>query len=203
MKNDELVDFNKELIDEVNEELEHSNGTESTFTSVFLTYLAEFGEAKTADAEVSYCMKESEKFKVNAYTYSEYFQSLTLIVSCYEKNGKVEKLNKSETAKICRQATKFYKLCCSNSNIFDEMEESSNEYALYNFIKDKKDKIENLYVVLLTNKLVNCDLPEDTMINKTSVKYDVWDIERLVQAAYQRKETEKLIIRFKNKYSIR
>ncbi|MBR5710242.1 MAG: AIPR family protein [Thermoguttaceae bacterium] len=203
MKNDELVGFNKELIDEVNEEREHLNGTESAFTSVFLTYLSEFGETKTADAEVSYCMKESEKFKVNAYAYSEYFQSLTLIVSCYEKSGKIEKLNKSETAKICRQATKFYKLCCSNSSIFDEMEESSNEYALYNFIKDIKDKIENLYVVLLTNKLVNCEWPEDTMINKTSVKYDIWDIERLVQGAYQRKEAEKLIIRFKSKYKYR
>ena len=65
------------------------------------------------------------------------------------------------------------------------------------------DNVENLYIILLTNKLVNGDLPEDTMINKTAVKYDVWDIERLVQAVYQRKETEKLVIRFKNKYRYR
>ena len=83
------------------------------------------------------------------------------------------------------------------------MEESSNEYMLYDFIRANKNKIENLYVVLLTNKLVNSELPEDTMISKTSVKYDVWDIERLVQAVYQRKEAEKLVIRFKNKYRYR
>lgn len=83
------------------------------------------------------------------------------------------------------------------------MEESSNEYMLYEFIKSNKDNIENLYIILLTNKLVNGDLPEDTMINKTTVKYDVWDIERLVQAVYQRKEAEKLVIRFKNKYKYR
>lgn len=204
MENHELNDFNRELIEEVKEyAAENSEHTESAFTSVFLSYLSDFGETKTADAEVSYCIKESEKFKVNAFAYSEYFQSLTLIVSCYEKNGKIERLNKLDTAKICRQASKFYKLCCASNSIFDEMEESSNEYALYEFIKSNKDNVENLYIILLTNKLVNGDLPEDTMINKTAVKYDVWDIERLVQAVYQRKETEKLVIRFKNKYRYR
>lgn len=204
MENRELDDFNRELIEEVKEyAAEHSELTESAFTSVFLSYLSEFGETKTADAEVSYCVKESEKFKVNAFAYSEYFQSLTLIVSCYEKNGKIEKLNKSDTAKLCKQASKFYKLCCASNNVFEEMEESSNEYMLYEFIKSNRDNIENLYIILLTNKLVNGDLPEDTMINKTPVKYDVWDIERLVQAIYQRKGTEKLVIRFKNKYKYR
>lgn len=204
MENHELNDFNRELIEEVKEyAAENSEHTESAFTSVFLSYLSDFGETKTADAEVSYCIKESEKFKVNAFAYSEYFQSLTLIVSYYEKNGKIERLNKLDTAKICRQASKFYKLCCASNSIFDEMEESSNEYALYEFIKSNKDNVENLYIILLTNKLVNGDLPEDTMINKTAVKYDVWDIERLVQAVYQRKETEKLVIRFKNKYRYR
>ena len=204
MENHELNDFNREFIEEVKEYAdENSENTESAFTSVFLSYLSDFGEAKTADAEVSYCMKESEKFKVNAFAYSEYFQSLTLIVSCYEKSGKIERLSKLDTAKICRQASKLYKLCCASNSIFNEMEESSNEYMLYEFIKSNKDNIENLYIILLTNKLVNGDLPEDTMINKTAVKYDVWDIERLVQAVYQRKEAEKLVIRFKNKYRYR
>ena len=204
MENRELVDFNQEFIEEVKEyATEHSELTETAFTNVFLSYLSDFGETKTADAEVTYCMKESEKIKVNAFSFSEYFQSLTLIVSCYEKNGKIEKLNKADTVKICKQASKFYKLCCASSSLFEEMEESSNEYMLYEFIKSNKDNIENLYIILLTNKLVNGDLPEDTMINKTTVKYDVWDIERLVQAVYQRKEAEKLVIRFKNKYKYR
>lgn len=204
MENRELVDFNQEFIEEVKEyATEHSELTETAFTNVFLSYLSDFGETKTADAEVSYCMKESEKIKVNAYAYSEYFQSLTLIVSCYEKNGKIEKLNKTDTVKICKQASRFYKLCCASNSMFEEMEESSNEYMLYEFIKTNKDNIENLYIILLTNKLVNGDLPEDTMINKTTVKFDVWDIERLVQAVFQRKEAEKLVIRFKNKYKYR
>lgn len=117
-----------------------------------------------------------------------------------KKNGSIEKLNKVNTAKICKQASRFYKLCCSNTELFDEMEETSNEYKFYEFVQKNKKHIENLYVVLITNKLVNGDLPEDVMINKTSVKYDVWDIERLVQGVYQRKEAEKLTVRFKNKY---
>ena len=72
MDNLELIDFNLELMEEVKAYAsEHSEGSESAFTSVFLSYLADFGETKTADAEVSYCMKESEKFKVNAYSFSE------------------------------------------------------------------------------------------------------------------------------------
>lgn len=201
MESRELVDFNQELIEEVKTySAENGENSESSFTNIFLSYLSDFNETKTADSEVLFCQKESEKIKVNAYAYSEYFQSLTLIVSCYEKNGNIEKLGKLDTAKICRQASKFYKLCCSSTELFDEMEETSNEYKLYEFIQENKENIETLYVVLITNKLVNGDLPEDTMINKTSVKYDVWDIERLVQGVYQRKEAEKLVIRFKNKY---
>lgn len=201
MENRELYDFNQELIEEIKTySAENYENSESSFTNVFLSYLSDFGETKTADSEVLFCSKESEKIKVNAYAFSEYFQSLTLIISCYEKNGNIEKINKADTAKICRQASKFYKLCCSSSELFDEMEETSNEYKLYEFIQSNKEHIENLYIVLITNKLVNGDLPEDTMINKTSVKYDVWNIERLVQAVYQRKEAEQLVIRFKNKY---
>jgi len=197
----ELVDFNQELIEEVKiYSIENDENSESSFTAVFLSYLSDFGETKTADSEIMYCIKESEKIKINAYAYSDYFQSLTLIVSCYEKNGSIEKLNKVNTAKICKQASRFYKLCCSNTELFDEMEETSNEYKFYEFVQKNKKHIENLYVVLITNKLVNGDLPEDVMINKTSVKYDVWDIERLVQGVYQRKEAEKLTVRFKNKY---
>lgn len=201
MESRELVDFNQELIEEVKiYSIENDENSESSFTAVFLSYLSDFGETKTADSEIMYCIKESEKIKINAYAYSDYFQSLTLIVSCYEKNGSIEKLNKVNTAKICKQASRFYKLCCSNTELFDEMEETSNEYKFYEFVQKNKKHIENLYVVLITNKLVNGDLPEDVMINKTSVKYDVWDIERLVQGVYQRKEAEKLTVRFKNKY---
>ena len=201
MESRELVDFNQELIEEVKiYSIENDENSESSFTAVFLSYLSDFGETKTADSEIMYCIKESEKIKINAYAYSDYFQSLTLIVSCYEKNGSIEKLNKVNTAKICKQASRFYKLCCSNTELFDEMEETSNEYKFYEFVQKNKKHIENLYVVLITNKLVNGDLPEDVMINKTSLKYDVWDIERLVQGVYQRKEAEKLTVRFKNKY---
>ena len=43
MENRELNDFNQELIEEVKEYAsEHSENTESSFTSVFLSYLADF-----------------------------------------------------------------------------------------------------------------------------------------------------------------
>lgn len=204
MEISKLSDFNKELMEDVKiYASENSENTESAFTNVFLSYLSEFGETRTADSQVMYCVKEAEKIKVNAYAFNEYFHSLTLVVSCYDKNIELGKINKTETAKICKQASRFFKLCCGSSKVFEEMEESSNEYALYELIQDNRDEIDTLYVILLTNKLVNGDLPEDVMINKIPVKYDVWDIERLVQSVYQRKEADKLIVRFKNKYKYR
>lgn len=89
MESRELVDFNQELIEEVKiYSIENDENSESSFTAVFLSYLSDFGETKTADSEIMYCIKESEKIKINAYAYSDYFQSLTLIVSCYEKKRK-------------------------------------------------------------------------------------------------------------------
>ena len=80
------------------------------------------------------------------------------------------------------------------------MEESSDNYRLYEYISDIMPKIDNLSVILITNKQLKGDIPDDTYINKIPVKYDVWDIERIAKAVFQRKETAKLVIRFKTKY---
>lgn len=197
-----INDFNNELVEEIHRYLdEHSCSAEGAFTSIFLSYLTEHGETRVSNAEIVYCYNSIHKFKINAYVYDEYFQTLTLVISLYNNRNTIEKINKSDVAKNCKYASKFYKLCSGTVNIFDDMEESSDSYQLYEYISSIINKVDNVSVILITNKqLKSNDIPEDTYINKTPVKYDVWDIERLAKAVFQKKETDQLIIRIKSKY---
>lgn len=198
---DYVNNFNSELLEEVhNFSNENSIGTESAFTSVFISYLTEHEETNVANAHITYCSNDKEKIKVNAFAYNEYFQSLTLVVSCFNNRETIEKINKTDCTKFCKKALKFFRLCCGSSEILSEFEESSDIYQLYEFILGIKENIDNVSIVFLTNKLASNEIPDDTVVNKYRIKYDIWDIERLAQIVYRKRENQKLRIRFKNKY---
>ena len=102
-----IEDFNTELVEEVHKySNEHSVLSENAF--VFLSYLTEHRESRVANAEITNVSSTAEKFKVNAYVYDEYFQTLTLVVSLFNNRNDIEKLNKTETAKLSKYASKFF-----------------------------------------------------------------------------------------------
>lgn len=196
-----IDDFNVELVEEIHKySTENSVSGENAFTSVFLSYLTEHGETRVSNAEVVYCMSDADNFKVNAFVYDEYFQTLTLVVSLFNNRNDIEKINKAEITRQCKSVTRFFKLCTSKSTHFEDMEETSDNYRLFEYVTENLPNIDNLNVILITNKQCKGDIPEDTYINKISVKYDVWDIERLAKAVFEKKATDQLIIRFKTKY---
>ena len=199
--NSQYDELNSSLIEDVRRQIsENGDSTENAFTSVFISYLTEHGETKVANSTVAYCSNSQDKVKVNAYAYDEYFQTLTLVVSLYNNRCEIAKLNKTDATKICKQATKMAKMCLSKSpSELQELEESGNIYKLYEFISGLPS-IDNISIILLTNKIAGKEIPEDTAINKIPVKYDIWDIERLAQIVFQKRDTEKLVIRFKTKY---
>lgn len=200
MITDQMRQFNEELIEEVREYRENEKcSTEDAFTSVFSSYVIDAGESFLNNCNVLSYRKEYEKAKINAYVYDEYFQTLTLAVSVFENRKDISKMGKVDINKNVKQATKFYRMC--KSGYFNDVEETDPGYIIAEYINDYEREIENIKVVLLTNKETVPEIPESIKIDKISVKFDVWDLERICQSLYQNKSHEDLVIKFQNKYN--
>lgn len=202
MLNDKVLEFYEELREEVQDYVK-SNGPVSVntaFKTLFLSYLTEAGETLVSDCTLVDFKKDSENMRLDGYAFSEYFHSLTLLVSKYQSKGIPEKIKKTEIDKQLRKAVKFYKTC--QTDFFEDLEESSDGYQAYKFIKDHKADIETVNIILLTNDETIQFVPEDTAHGKVAIKFDVWDIERLYQSVFSGTAIERqLVVKLKKKYN--
>lgn len=200
MVTDQMRQFNEELIEEVREYRENEKcSTEDAFTNVFSSYVIDAGESFLNNCNVLSYKKDYEIAKINAYVYDEYFQTLTLAVSVFENRPEISKMGKVDVTKNAKQATKFYRMC--KSGYFENVEETDPGYIISEYINDYEREIENIKVVLLTNKETVPETPDSIKIDKVTVKFEVWDLERICQSLYQNKSHEDLVIRFQNRYN--
>lgn len=200
MLSDKILEFYSELLDEtISYSKENSIGTLLAFKNVFVSYLQEAGVTSLADCEIVNFKRTAEKMRLDGYAYSEYFHSQTLLISDFNQKPKIEKLGKTDIDKVLKQAVKFYRRC--KTNYFEEAEESGEGYKAYEYIKQYSEKTEVVNIVLITNNEAVLYVPEDIIIGKITIKFDVWDIERLYQCLFQNVQAAQVVIRLKSKYS--
>lgn len=201
MLNNKILDFYGELREDIAEQIKTREfpSTNAAFKSVFLSYLVETGDTLLADCSFVDFKKDVDKIKLDGYCFSEYFNSLTLLVSLYEPKQQPGKIGKTEIDRTLRKALKFYKYC--DTDYFQALEESSEGYQAYEFINSHKRDIETVSIVLITNNETVPFVPEDSKAGKVTIKFDVWDIERLYSAVFTGEDrTRELVIRLKKKY---
>lgn len=200
MVTEQMRQFNEELIEEVREYKNNDKcSTEDAFTNVFSTYVIDAGESFMNNCNIMSYKKDFEKAKINGYVYDEYFQTLTLVVSVFENRAEVAKMGKTDITKYSKQATKFYRMC--KAGYFENVEETDPGYIISEYINGYEREIENIRVILMTNRETTPDIPDSVKIDKVMVKFDVWDLERVCQSLYQKKSHEDLVVRFQNKYN--
>lgn len=199
MLSDKILEFYSELLDEtISYSKDNSVGTLLAFKNVFVSYLQEAGVTSLADCEIVNFKKTSEKMRLDGYAYSEYFRSLTLLVCDFNQKPQIEKLWKMDIDKALKQASKFYRIC--KTKYFEEAEESGEGYKAYEYIKQYSSETEVVNIILITNNEAVLHVPEDIVIGKTTIKFDVWDIERLYQCLFQNVQAAQVVIRLKSKY---
>lgn len=201
MVNDKILEFYKEFQDEVLTYVKENSpiSTNTAFKTLFLSYLTEAGETLVSDCMLVDFKKDSENMKLDGYAFSEYFRSLTLLVSKYQVKSIPEKIKKTEIDKLLKKVLKFYKTCGTND--FEALEESSDGYQAYKFIKGHKADIETVNIILLTNDETIRHIPNDVHYGKITVRFDVWDIERLYQSVLGGTAVERqLVVKLKKKY---
>lgn len=196
-----LQEFYTELNDEVrqyrdNHDLITSN---TAFKEVFLSYLEEQQISTLADISLVEYKKDADNMRLDGYSYSEYFHSLTLLVCKYETKPDPEKLWKKDIDKFIKKAVKFLKTC--DGDAFEELEPTSDGYQAYRAIKERLKDVETVSVIFITNDVAKNYVPDDIKYKGTPIKFDVFDIERLYQFVFSGDvEYKPLVIRLKNKY---
>lgn len=201
MLNEKILEFYQEFQDEIFEYVKDNNpvSTNTAFKTLFLSYLTEAGETLVSDCTLVDFKKDAENTKLDGYAFSEYFHSLTLLVSKYQAKSQPEKVKKTEIDKLLKKALKFYKTC--GTDLFESLEESSDGYQAYEFIKAHKTDIETVNIVLLTNDETIQYVPDDTRHGKITIRFDVWDIERLYQSVFGGAAVDRqLVVKLKKKY---
>lgn len=201
MVNDKILEFYREFQDEVLTYVKENSpiSTNTAFKTLFLSYLTEAGETLVSDCMLVDFKKDSENMKLDGYAFSEYFRSLTLLVSKYQAKPIPEKIKRTEIDKLLKKVLKFYKICGTND--FEALEESSDGYQAYKFIKGHKADIETVNIILLTNDETIRYIPDDVHYGKITVRFDVWDIERLYQSVLGGTAVERqLVVKLKKKY---
>lgn len=200
MLSDKVKEFYSELLEEaVTYAKENGVSSLHAFKTTFVSYLQEAGVTNLADCEIVSFKKTNEKMRLDGYAYSEYFHSLTLLIADFNSKSEIERLGKTDIDKIIRQATKFYKSC--KTQYFEEAEESGEGYQAYEFIKQCANETEVVNVILITNNEAVLYVPKDIIVGKITVKFDVWDIERLHQCLFQNAQATKVVVRLKSRYS--
>lgn len=196
---DQLTEFNQELIDEVKSYCGNNSVSISTaFKTVFLSYLSDTGGSGVSDCQIIDFKKTADKIRLDGYSFNTYFHTLTLIVSDYIPASQLMKIGKGDIEANLRQAHRFLKYCFTG--FFSGIEESSDGYQAYEYIKQYEEDIETANIILITNKLAKSYVPEDTRIGSINVRYDVWDIERLYQLVVLNAQTETLEINLEEDY---
>lgn len=196
-----LQDFYCEFNDDVKKYQQNHERTtiNQAFKEIFLSYLNDNGVSILADTQFYEYQKQSENLKVDGISYNEFFQSLTILVAKYDSKNQYESLWKKHIERYLKSGLKFFKACVLSS--LEEIEQSSDGYEAYSFIKERLNEIETVNIIFITNDLAKNYIPEDVKYKNFSIKYDVYDIERLYRLIFSgSSETKPLLIKLKEKY---
>ncbi len=196
-----LQEFYSEFNDEVKQYMtDHEKTTiNMAFKEVFLSYLAEQEITTLADTNILEFKKDSENMKLDGYSYSDYFHSLTILVSKFDPKPEPGMLWKKDIDKFVKKAVKFLRTC--DTDAFEGLEPTSDGYQAFEAIRAVSKEIETVNVVFITNDLAKNYVPEDMKYRKIPIKFDVYDIERLYHIILSGDtEYKPLVIKFKSKY---
>ena len=123
-----LLDFYHEFNDEVKQYMIDHAKTNMTaaFKEVFLSYLTENDVTALADTTFTEYKKDAENMRLDGYSYSDYFHSLTLLVCDFHAKAEPAMLWKKDIDKYVRKAVKFLKTC--DTDYFEELESTSDGF---------------------------------------------------------------------------
>ncbi|MBR0622217.1 AIPR family protein [Bacillus pumilus] len=193
-----LEDFIAVFSEEIDNQSENTSNSEQFFVEKMGEYLSENGII--TDIELSFGQKLGQGLKVNAYSYHEEQETLSIFIAEYNRYKFGKTISKTNVEKTLRRVVKYYSK--SISGMKNEMEETAEDYPLAQLIFQQHGKtIKSVEFFLVTNYLYKANeriiLPE---LRGVKANYHIWDIERLYQLINENQGLDNIEINFEVKF---
>ena len=196
-KNQTLDDFYKSFREEVlcASDTETSGWTTDDFlTAVMLEYLEEAGEVTGPVI----CPFRDRGLQMNAYAFSEDFESVDIFVSIYSDTEMPRSVSQTDIDSAIKRAIQLYHRAVNDLYTSFQRDNDTYEFAISVF--QNKNSIKNVRICALTNGLVKPIALKNITISGAEVSFALWDIDQLYRCVTSGKMRETIEIDFEEKF---
>ena len=196
-KNQTLDDFYKSFREEVlcASDTETSGWTTDDFlTAVMLEYLEEAGEV----TDPIICPFRDRGLQMNAYAFSEDFESVDLFISIYSDTEMPRSVSQTDIDSAIKRAIQLYHRAINDLYTSFQKDNDTYEFAISVF--QNRNTIKHVRICALTNGLVKPIALKNITISGAEVSFTLWDIDRLYRCVTSGKMRETIEIDFEEKF---
>jgi hypothetical protein len=147
--------------------------SEEQFTDLMLGYLADAGEID--DREI--CSHQARGIKVNGYAFFNDNEGLDLFVSHYTSECPPVRVAKGDLQQQLKRLRTFFDRAIRRD--YTNLEESSPAFDLADRIYQRRKRLANIRLFVLTDGIASIDAIEDEICGSYRISGHVWDIQRL------------------------
>jgi len=164
------------------------------FTRIASEYLVEAGEID----DVTVCYHKSRGVQINGYNISQDEDCLDLFVTIFNQQSPPVSVTKTQAETAFRQVEGALKKALTGHH--KSMEESTEEYDMFQRIYELRDELTRARVYLLTDGIVNAENITAESAGDISIAFHVWDIRRICRFANSGKKFETIEIDFEQEF---
>lgn len=164
------------------------------FTSVILDYLEDVGEVESPVI----CPYRAYGVQMNAYVFSEDYETLTIYVSIYYPGNEIKAALKTDIDAAIKRAMQVYRR--ATNDLYKSFEKDNDTYEFAHSVYKHKADTKHVNIVALTNG--NCKpIPfKNVKIGVADVSFSIWDMDRLYRCISSGKMRETIEIDFKEMF---
>lgn len=170
--------------------------TEDFLTAVMLEYLEEAGEV----TDPVICPFRGRGVQLNAYAFSEDFESIDIFVSIYSDNDVPRSVSQTEVDASVKRAIELYHRAINDLYTAFQKDNDTYEFAISIF--QNRNNIKSVRICALTNGLVKPIPFKSITIGGAEVSFNIWDIDRLYRCVSSGKMRETIEIDFEEKFQM-
>ena len=164
---------------------------ENAFTEIVVEHLLEIGMVE--NGEVCYCETRVGRGigKVSGFGFNDDEDTLAVFTSVFLDSGTPGALPSDDIRKATERAVRFVEACFSG--IHKGMEVASDSHSMASRMYELEKHLDRIRVFVLSDGVTQLKHLDATEINGISVKFEIWDIERLfrgMQSGLPRDEIE-------------
>ncbi len=195
--NQTLKEFYRNFTEEIHcaSDTETSGWTTDDFLmAVMLEYLEEAGEV----VDPVICPFRDRGLQMNAYAFSENFESVDIFVSIYSDTEEPRSVSQTDVDSAIKRAIQLYHR--SINDLYTSFQRDNDTYEFAISVFQNRNKIKSVRICALTNGMVKPIALKNISISGAEVSFALWDIDRLYRCVTSGKMRETIEIDFEDKF---